>query len=79
MENTGKQTGNQSSVISNGSVSTKNMIVQQKHLYTVIGIGQGGCLDELMSEHMCEVKRMVGARGMQKETELGKNWVFLRI
>lgn len=31
-------------------LSTENMIVQKKQFYTMIGIGQGGYLEELVSK-----------------------------
>ena len=77
----------QSCVVSNiKGLSTENMIVQKKQFYTVIGIGQGGCLKELVSKLTFEVKKMTGrrdlVRGMNTKgngLEVRENKVHLRI
>lgn len=67
-------------------LSTENMIVQKKQFYTMFGIGQGGCLEELVSKLTHEVKKMMGRRdpviGMNTEgngLEVRENKVHLII
>ena len=69
--NTGKQATTEQCDKQYNRVRTESMIIQEKQSYTMIGIGQGGHLEELTSKPTPDEKRIMGrgdlARGIQRE------------